>query len=109
MAEQQRPGAAEHGAGLAQRLHPRELKKTRADQKVAVATDKKHGLRCGAFGQGLGAALLKNAQGVVQHIVADPGFKQVAQDEQGIGRGVAQIGEPGLRRGWVCAVQVHVR
>ena len=108
MAEQQGASPAVNAAGLAQGLHASVMKKRRPDQKVAVATDKKNGLRCGAFGQGLGAALLKNAQGVVQHIVADPGFKQVAQDEQGIGRGVAQIGQPGLRRGRVCAVQVHI-
>ena len=41
-------------------------------------------------------------------VVAHPHFKQVAQDEQGVSRGVQQVIFPGLKRGGFARVQVHI-
>jgi hypothetical protein len=109
MAEQEGAGLAVDAAGLSQGLHAGVLEKSRSDQKVAVATQKKHRYALGASAQGLGAVLFKSAQGVVQHIVTHPGLKQVAQNEQGLGRGVGQIVLPCGGGERLTAVQVHIR
>ena len=46
---------------------------------------------------------------LVGSVIAYPHFKQVAQHEYGVGRGVVQIAHPGIESGRLTALQMQVR
>ncbi|EWS63802.1 hypothetical protein Y695_02960 [Hydrogenophaga sp. T4] len=86
-----------------------------AEQEVAVAVHEVHRGVAAVLPQQLGAGVPEGRRGVWrlgrQHIVTDPDFKEIAQDEQRIGppcRGLLQIALPQGERGGFRRLQMQV-
>ena len=77
-----------------------------ADEEIAIAGHEADRPIGGGGGEHLGAARFEAALG---HVVADPDLEQVAEDEHGVGVGVAQMRRPGLEHARRVLGQVQVR
>ena len=76
---------------------------TRKSRLPATEADRPIG---GGSGEHLGAALFEAA---FRHVVAQRDLEQVAEDEHGVGVGMAQVRRPGLEDARLCVRHVQVR
>lgn len=96
-------GKAQHG-GVLQRIDLAGLQKIRADQKITVAVHESHmRMRCRLF-QYASAVLQKSLAG--NGVIAHPDFKQITQDEHGIGRRCGHVALPQSKCGGLAGLQM---